>query len=288
MSKRSIFVAVIFLVLITSSALPVNADVDFDVIRPVFDRVIEEEGGVNYIRINRGPTNDDIFNARPKNSSLREWANDYDKLVEVMAREKAVKEVREEFLGVLPRLEKSAGLKFWSFMLMSNEDPPALYIGLYRPTESQLMAVAEAMKNIASSRGVIIRFYEALSPKSLEDELDKAADSLGSVLDSGQWDPEIPIPIAGHDLGALELGVNYPATGRTYPDDEYVMKVIKAVRGVVGGEIPVIFSFSEIRTELLSGVQGSQAPWLPILIVLFTLSTVGYTALRRTRKGSKR
>lgn len=294
MSKRSMYVPVIFLVLIASSALPVDADVDFDIIRPVFDQIIEEkEGGVNYIRINReGFTGDDIFDARPKLSSFM-GSLDPNKIMEILAREGAIKEVEKEFLRVLPELEGSIGLEFWATIVMWDEEPPALYIGLYRPTESQLRAVAEAMENVTRSHGVIIRFYEALSPKSLEDKLTESGDSLAKSLDSEQWDPEIPLPIIGTDIsGALEVIVNYTATGRTYPDKEYVMKVIKAVRGVVGHEIPVIFSFPKwVRTGLdilYQETPGSQAPWLPILITLFALSTAGYVALRRTRKGPKR
>ncbi len=120
---------ILFSVLMMSSVLLVNADADFSIIRPVFDQVIEEGGGVNYIRIHRREAGYDIWNARPKLGLYRsldvnrtmtaaereEWTN---KFMSIREREGKIKEVRQEFLEALPELERSAGLRFWSTIIM--------------------------------------------------------------------------------------------------------------------------------------------------------------------------
>lgn len=290
MTKRSVYAAAILLILLAYPALATGAEADFEVIRCGFDKVIEEEGGgVTYIRIHRpGHTGYDIWSARPK-LGLAEGSVDANRTITITEREGRVKEVMETFFEVLPALEGSAGLQFWSIMIMWDEEPPALYIGLYKPTEAQLRAVADAMENATESRGVILRFYEALSPRSLKDELIAASDSLWERIHGGGWDQEIPIPAAGvpDPPGGLEVVVDYTKTGRTYPDDEYVTTVIKAVRGVVGYRIPIVFLFPrEYGVELEAGL-GIGGHWILALTLGLSLLAAGYLALRRTRSRIK-
>ncbi len=310
-SKRPIYVAVILLILVVYPALPIGVDANFDVIRIGFDQVIEEkDGGVTYIRIDRDLTGVDIWSAIFKLRSAK-GPGEVNRTIVTMERQGKIKEVMQRFLEILPDLERSAGLQYWSTIRASDEEPPALYIGLYNPTEAHLRAIAEAMENATKSRGVILRFYEALSPRSLKDELIAASDSLWKRSRNGSWDPNIPISGAGvpDPPGGLEVIVDYTKTGRTYPDDEYVTKVTRAVRSVVGYKIPLVVTFpKKFRLDLEAGGVGGLGGGssgivtdilypnsviifnyvIPILVIGLTLLTVGYVSLRRKRSRLKR
>ncbi len=252
-------------------------------------------GGVNYIRIHRvGLMSYDIFSARPK-LGLSKGSMDANKDTAITKIEGGIEEVKQRFMEALPELERSVGLRFWSTIPMWDDNPPALYIGLYKPTEAQLTAIAKAMKNSMESRGIILRFYEALSSKNLSREIEEAGATLAKSIRSRDWDSEIPIPIVNGPgaVGALEVVVNYTKTGRTYPDQEYVARVIKAVRDKVSHRIPVIFTFPiEIRAglDVLDPSISYLRSWtssLPVLIAVVSLLTVSFVTIRRTRKGPK-
>ncbi len=103
------------------------------------------------------------------------------------------------------------------------------------------------MENATKSRGVTLRFYEALSPRDIKDELGEAWRTLAKKVgpQNGWLEQDIFIPsVASADLsGAIELLVDYGETEIPYPYDAYVTYVIGAVRNVVGYRIPIVFTF---------------------------------------------
>lgn len=235
------------LIVLVGWVVSAEAEVDFDVIRPSWDLVVTEVCGANYISIDDEYL-DFIVNARTKLSRF-DGPLDPEVYTEFLRRIQTIEIVEEKFHQELPSLESIYGLKIWATWTQPKEEPPALYIGLYEPTEAHIQAIADATREYSRQHGIVIRFYEALAPQGTEFKQLEAKDIIAYEMMERNVDPDMPVQSVGavSITGALIVNIDYMETGRTYPEPEYIRKVVARARAIAGCEVPIEFAFGEFE-----------------------------------------
>jgi hypothetical protein len=265
-----------------------SAQEDFIVLRASFNMVITEVGGENYVMIDNDPYG--YLENRPINWTYRGTVAG--KLGEELERRgNAFLELRRILEEYLPKVEALLKLKYWASFPGLDEDPPAIYVGLYRPTREQMSAVVHILGEAASMKGFIVKFYEAYSYKGLRPELEEAERQLIAEIKRGT----VGLPIfslSGYNLpGWLEIGIEYGRIAE-HVDRDFVVGIVKVVRTVVGHKVPILFNFARKALIVPDSLQEGPVETslnraymiVPYVIVLTTIPVAAIMVLTLKRK----
>lgn len=261
------------------------AQSSFTVLRASFDMVITEVAGENYVMIDNYDPYSYLKN-RPINWTYRGSLTG--KLgEEVTRRGNAFLELRRMLEEHLPEVEASLELKYWACLDGFDEDPPAIYVGLYKLTEKQMSTIMHILGEAARAEGFVIKFYEAYGHIGLRPELEEAERKLIAAIKNGTVD----LPICGlssyNIAGWLTIYIEY---GRIidHIDKNFVVDIVKAVRTIVGYQMPILFNFVEEapQPEPLPPSSAETSPNIAYIIALTTIPVVAIivSTLKRKRK----
>ena len=294
------------------------AQESFILLRPKPDMVITEVEGENYVFIERHSSS--YLDDRPINRTY------YGTLVgelaeEVDRRETLYQLCRKVFEDrCLPILEETVGLKYWDCYSGTDEDPPAIYIGLYKPTEEQMRAIVDMWDEMVWSevvdwlgeawgeeevekRRLVVKFYEAFSHLGMMQKVNKTLELL-----------ERNLPDELKHLNGLELSYGWapaPAwvvvqvvygNATDHVSRELAITVVKAVREFIGYDIPIALEFFKkirLETDLLvrppyeephlrANIVIAVVIAAPSLITITLLSKRKRIKMRLKRRSSKR
>jgi len=247
-------------------------------LRPSFDMVVSEVPGENYVVIDRDPYAYILYE-RPINQTYR-GTLDEEVYREVERRVNILWDVLRPMLEKqIPRLEESIGVKYWGVYPAWDEDPPALYVGLYKPTKSQMKAIVELLEGEAEKYGVVIKFYETLGHRGMLQRAEDAVKTLNQAYSEGL------LKLPGGTENYL-IGVEYPNImgcpeitiqyGRVTDvlGKNHIVDIVRAFREFVDTEIPLLFYFAEKieakpdilypktnSTQTSSNIDVPEEPW---------------------------
>jgi len=205
--------------------------------------VIEEVPGENYVVIDRSP---ESYWNRPINQTYkRSITPEIDKII--ISRVLAMEELKKMLLSHLPELEEAVGLKYWCTLPGFDEDPPALYIGLYKPTVEQMKAVVKLIGNTAKSKGILIKFYEAYAHIGIESKLNESWYKL--IGKYNITNPPITATSGNNDLGLLKVYIEYNGVKLSR---ELIIEMTKSIREIIGYDVPLLLYL--IREPLIAPV----------------------------------
>ena len=242
------------------------AQESFILLRPKPDMVITEVEGENYVFIERYSFS--YLDDRPINRTY------YGTLVgelaeEVDRRETLYQLCRKVFENrCLPILEETVGLKYWDCYPGTDEDPPAIYIGLYKPTEEQMRAIVDMWDEMVwgevvdwlgeawgeeevEKRRLVVKFYEAFSHLGMMQKIDETLELL-----------ERSLPDELKHLNGLELSYGWaPAAGwivvqavygnvADHVSRELAITVVEAVREFIGYDISIALEFFKTKPPI--------------------------------------
>jgi len=250
---------------IVPAACDGSAQESLVLLRPSFDMVIDEVEGENYAVINRDAYSY-IVSDRPINKAYTgtltgELAKEVDR------RKAALVELRAVFENkYLPKLEESVGLKYWATWPGFDEDPPAIYIGLYRPTEEQMRAVVamleEEAERVARKWGIeeiVIKFYETLGYRGMEELLEEAGRKLLAAIEEGAIDLD-SLPIAKGWISTQNVGgwlgvvVVYGKVADRV-SQEFAIRAVETIRDVIGYEVALVITFLKEEPKIIHDIE---------------------------------
>lgn len=236
--KLTLTSPILIILLLASIACDiVSADEGLTILRPSFDIMIEKVPGENYVFIDKSPYS--YLVNRPINQTYYGVRTpELEKII--TSRVNALEELKEVFLSYLPELEKSVGLKFWAFMPCIDEDPPALYIGLYRPIVEQMKTIVKLLGDAAKSKGIIIKFYEALAHREMESKLNESWYKL--IGKYNITNPPIVITSGRNEMGVLEVNIVYDGLNL---NRKLIVETVKSIREIIGYEVPLVLSLTK-------------------------------------------
>lgn len=305
------FLTILLTAVVVSSPLAL-AQSDFTVLRASFDMVITEVAGENYVMIDNYDPYGYLEN-RPIN-----WTYRFGKVPwrDMVYRDMIYQELRNMLEECLPEVEASLELKYWACYAGIDEDPPAIYVGLYKPTEKQMSTIVQILGESARAKGFVIKFYEAYGYIGLRQKLEEAEKKLITTIENGaivnsqyrfSWSgldqiPEIEegtinLPICSlssyNSAGWLRVGIEYGEI-TDHVDGNFVADIAKAVRAVVGYEVPILFNFLK-EPQIVQPLplppeeQPSPAETSPNIAYIILLTTIPVVAiiastLKRKRK----
>ena len=253
---------------------------EFVILRPKFDMVITEVEGENYVVIDRDPMS--YLDERPINWTYRGPLEG--EIAEIVDRRCFM---LDELISIfenkcLPVLEETVGLKYWASYPAPDEDPPALYIGLYRPTEGQMRAVVDMLEveaeKVARKWGTekaVIKFYEAFAYRGLEHALEEAGDRFCAAVEKGVLNSSVfAFCLYLTDAGWFEVIFVYGDIANSV-DRELAVYAVKAVRDVIGYEVTLVIAFfKEWRLEPEPLVEPEPGAGGTLGNVLYTIAMV--------------
>jgi len=288
------FLTILVTVGVISSPLAF-AQSDFTVLRASFDMVITEVAGENYVMIDTYTPYCYLLENRLINWTYRGSLTG--KLgEEVDRRVFAFDELWRTLEECLPEVEASLELKYWACFGGIDEDPPAIYVGLYKPTEEHMSTVVRILGEAAGAKGFVIKFYEAYGHIGLRQKLEEAKEKLIAAIEKGTIDLPIGVLSSYNLAGWLWICVEYGGIA-DHVDEKFAVDVVKAVRAVVGYEVPILFNFVEdplIIEPLPLPIEETPSPAetspnIAYIIVLTTIPVVAIIAstLKRKRKIQK-
>jgi len=279
----------VFVFLIPNSTSLAHADDGFVVLRPRFDMVITEVEGENYVMIDRDPFAY-IVNDRPINWTYRGSLTG-GLAEEVERRAQMLDELVMIFENkCLPKLEETVGLKYWATLPVFDEDPPAIYIGLYRPTEEQMRAVVDMLGEEAEERGVIIKFYEAFAHRGLLQELERARELLRAVIKGGN----VKLPVRSFNYrnagGWFIVSIAYGEIA-DHVSRGLAVSATRTIREIIGYKVALLLEFhKDLRIDplVLTGLPSLRAEGIIALIVMIFPVAMTILFLKQRRRGRTR
>lgn len=295
------------LILVSTTSTMAYAHEEFIILRPKFDMVITEIEGENYVVIDRDPSS--YLDERPINWTYRGSLEG--EIAKIVDRRRFMLDalIRVFEAKCLPMLKETVGLKYWATLEAVDEDPPALYIGLYKPTEEQMRAVVDMLdeeaEKVAKTWGTekpLIKFYEAFSYMEQEHAFYEARDRFITAVKEGALNSSGYASFFYLGLpGWFQVNFVYGNITDSVNKD-FAVNIVREVRSVIGYEVTLVIAFlkepPEFRTDLLIEPIG-QPTSTPcstlhkiamVVVPLTVITTMTTILLRQKRKalGKKR